>query len=262
MVSTIVFVSHYLLVFLRDLWSFIAFLYFKETGFAGSLAPLPANILEFDCSYTLIDGGLTDATFAGLNKLNWAVLDGNAYNSTVPSVLGSLPELQYLYISDAFVFGDLSYMQGMPKIIEHWIDVNPGLGGTIPTFVGTLSTLESWSVTQANLNGPIPSELGNLSSLVNLWLYGNNLTGNIPSQLGLPPSLGVLQLEGNALIGSMPAEICQKRQFPGTLDTLGADCAEVAVSAFLCVCFFIVCDSEQYGGWFASNVLLLLSFFC
>ena len=205
------------------------------------------NIFEFDCSYTLIDGGLTNANFAGLNKLNWALMDGNAYNSSVPTVLGTLPELEYLYLSDSFISGDLSYMQGMPKIIENWIDVNPGLGGTIPTFIGALGTLQSLSVTEANLSGPIPSELGNLSNIVQLWLYGNNLSGTIPSQLALPPTLRLLQLEGNALIGTMPAEICQKRQFPSTLDTLGADCAEINVSVFvvdvvvcMCVCLFAI----------------------
>lgn len=205
-------------------------LYFQDTAFAGPLAPLPVNIFEFDCSFTLIDGGLTNANFAGLNKLNWALMDGNAYNSSVPTALASLPELEYLYLSDSFIVGDLSYMQGMTKIVQHWIDVNPGLGGTIPTFIGTLGTLESWSVTQTGLNGPIPSELGNLNNLAQLWLYGNNLSGTIPSQLAQPPSLALLQLEGNSLVGAMPTEICQKRAFPGILETLGVDCSEVSVS--------------------------------
>lgn len=204
-------------------------LYFQATAFAGPLVRLPTNLFEFDCSFTLIDGGLVNENFAGLNQLNWALLDGNAYNSSVPSVFGSLPELEFLFISDAFISGDLSYMRGMPKMIEHWIDVNPGLGGTIPTFVGAVSTLQSWSVTQTRLNGRIPTQLGTLSNMLQMWLYANELSGPIPPQLAIP-SLRILQLEGNALTGTMPAAICGLTQFPGRMTTLGVDCAEVSVS--------------------------------
>lgn len=233
---------------ISQLGSAMSFLYFQETAFAGPLVPLPVNLFEFDCSYTLIDGGLTDATFAGLTKLNWALMDGNAYNSSVPSVLGSLPELEYLYLSDSFISGDLSYMQGMPKINEHWIDFNPGLTGTIPTSIGALSTLQSLSVAVTNLIGPIPTELGNLPNLVQMWLFGNNLTGTIPSQLALPPTLTILQLEENALVGTMPAEICQRRQFPGTLSVLGADCQEVSCTPGTCCtcCSLLECNPTLF----------------
>ncbi len=207
-------------------------MYFQATAFAGPLVPLPPNIFEFDCSFTLIDGGLVNANFAGLNQLNWALLDGNAYNSSVPTVFASLANLEFLFISDAFISGDLSHMQGMPKMIEHWIDVNPGLGGTIPTFVGAISTLRSWSVTQTRLIGQIPSQLGNLSNMQQMWLYANELSGTIPPQLALR-SLRILQLEGNSLIGTMPAAICQLTQFPATMNTLGADCAEISVSEMI-----------------------------
>ena len=108
----------------------------------------------------MISGGLTDANFAGLNRLDFALLDGNAYNSSVPNVLSTLPNLRFLYISDAFVEGDLSYMQGMPAIVEHWIDINPGLSGPIFPFIGDLVTLASFSVTQNNIIGTLPTELG------------------------------------------------------------------------------------------------------
>lgn len=218
--------SHLLIIFYL---SFSARLYFQATAFAGSLVPLPPNLFEFDCSFTLIDGGLTDQTFTGLNKLNWALLDGNAYNSSVPRVFGSLPELEFLFLSDAFISGDLSYMQGMPKMIEHWIDVNTGLSGQIPSFIGEIRTLRSFSVTQASLTGRIPAALGNLNQMVQLWLYANVLSGPIPSELAIR-SLRILQLEGNSFSGTMPEEICQLTRFPSTMDTLGADCAEIGVS--------------------------------
>jgi hypothetical protein len=201
---------------------------------------LPTGLIEFDCSFTLISGGLTEENFAGLNLLNFALLDGNAYNSTVPAVLGTLSNLEFLYLSDAFISGDLSYLQGMPAIVEHWIDVNPGLGGTIPTFVGALQTLQSFSVTQNSIVGTLPTELGNLVSMIQMWLYDNQLTGQIPTELGFLGNIELLQLEGNAFVGTMPAEVCANIGFLRPIVQLGADCTdagfEVSViePTFLC----------------------------
>ena len=204
----------------------LEFLFFQATAFAGNLPRLPTGLIEFDCSFTLISGGLTDETFAGLNRLDFALLDGNAYNSSVPNVLGSLPSLRFLYISDAFVEGDLSYMQGMPAIVEHWIDINPGLSGPIFPFIGDIKTLASFSVTQNNIVGTLPTELGNLPEMIQMWLYGNQIGGEIPSELGKLATMSRLQLEGNDFVGSMPAEVCANVGFLRPLTTLGADCTD------------------------------------
>jgi hypothetical protein len=202
------------------------FFYFSGTGFAGDLVPLPTNLIEFDASFTLISGGLVDATFAGLDSMNFCVLDGNAYNSSVPSVFGSLAELQFFYVSDAFISGDLSYMQGMPKIVEHWNDVNPGVGGQVFPFIGSLSTLQSFSVTLNDLTGNMPSELGQLADMSQMWYYGNRLSGQIPTEYGQLVALRILQLEGNDFTGTMPTEICANLGFLRPLETLGADCLD------------------------------------
>lgn len=194
------------------------------------------NIFEIDFSFTLIEGGLTNENFAGLNDLNYVILDGLAFNSTVPSVIGQLENLEYLFISDCFLSGDLSYMEGMPRIIEHWVDINPDFGGTIPSFIGNLSTLRSFSVTQSSLIGSIPSELGQISGMIQMWFYANFLTGPIPTELAIP-SLNLLQLEGNALTGAMPTEICNLRDT--FLTTLGADCSDVQVRVYWLACLVV-----------------------
>lgn len=176
------------------------------------------------------------------------LLDGNAYNSSVPAVLGSLPELEFLFISDAFISGDLSYMNGMPKMIEHWIDVNTGLGGQLPAFIGNIGTLRSFSVTQASLTGQIPAALGNLNDLQQMWLYANALSGPIPPQLANPSRIKILQLEGNSFSGTMPAEICALTSFPGELDILGADCAEIGCPTNCCTCCSLAeCNPSLFG---------------
>jgi hypothetical protein len=178
----------------------------------------------------MIDGGLTNEVFAGLNSLNFALLDGNAYNSTVPTVFGSLPNLEFLYISDAFISGDLSYMQGMPKIIEHWMDLNAGLRGPIPSTIGGISTLKSLSLSQSSLTGTLPTELGQLSNMIQMWFFGNFLKGQIPSELGLLSTMRILQIEWNDIEGTVPPEICALRELPSTLEIFGSDCTLTGVS--------------------------------
>jgi hypothetical protein len=188
---------------------------------------LPSGVIEFDVSFSLIDGGLNDAAFEAAQALEYLLLDGNAFNATVPAVLGSLPELQFLYISDCFLSGDLSHMQGMQKIIEHWIDGNPGITGPVFSFIGALSTLASFSVFASSLFGILPTELGNLVNMQQMWFYDNDLTGTIPPQLGNLYQLEILQLEGNAFTGTMPTQVCDKIGPLQPLMVLGADCLDV-----------------------------------
>lgn len=184
---------------------------FRQTSFGGKLAKLPPNLVEFDCCYTLLSGGLSDSIFAGLDHLNYLVLDGNFFNGTVPRVLGQLPELTFLYLTDSFVTGDLSYLAqdgGMAKLYEHWLDFNPLLIGTIPTELGRITTLGTLSLTENGLMGPIPTELAKLSVIRQLWLSGNDLTGTTPTEFGKLRGLRTIQVESNSLTGSMPSEVC------------------------------------------------------
>lgn len=199
------------------------------TGFAGDLPVLPSGVVEVDFAFCLIDGGLTGDVFQPAQGLEYVNLGGNAFNASVPAIFGSLAQLQFFYISDCFISGDLSYMQGMPRIFEHWIDVNPGLRGPVFDFIGSLSTLQSFSVTQSSLTGTLPTTLGQLLDMQQMWYYGNLLTGQIPSEIGLLKRMGTLQLEGNSFGGSMPAEVCANTGVFGVLSVLGVDCDEATV---------------------------------
>ncbi len=172
----------------------------------------------------------------------FANFDGNAYNSTVPAAFTSMPNLQFLYIVDGFISGDLSYMVGMPSLREHWADSNPGLGGQIPAGISRVSTLESFSITSCSFSGTIPSEFGNFGFVMKqMWMYDNDLTGTVPSELANMAALRLLQLEGNSFTGSMPAEICANTVFPRPLETLGGDCFDENFSCECCTC----CSVEE-----------------
>jgi Leucine-rich repeat (LRR) protein len=185
------------------------------------------GIQEFDASFSLISGGLVEENFEGLNSLEYLVLSGNALNSTVPSVFATLP-LEFLYLSDAFISGNLSYMEGMGSMIEHWIDLNPDFGGPVPSFVGNIPSLASFSVTQTGLLGTLPPQLSLLLNMETMWFYGNTITGSIPSEygaLGTMTKMKVFRVEENPLTGAMPLSLCNRRSNgfpPGNLQVLGA----------------------------------------
>jgi Leucine-rich repeat (LRR) protein len=202
------------------------FLFFQGTAFAGDLPVLPSGLVELDISFSLISGGLIPASFEGLQNLEFLDLSGNAFNSAVPSVFATLPNLQFLYIQDAFITGDLSYMEGMPSMREHWIDQNQDLGGTIPAFIGDITTLESFSVTQSNLVGTLPVQLENLLDMISLWFYGNSLVSTIPSEYGVFAKMKIFRVEDNLITGTVPSTICALRSddfLGGNLQVLGTD---------------------------------------
>jgi YD repeat-containing protein len=136
---------------ISQLGSALRSLNYGSTGFEGPLPELPLGIEEFDCSYALHSGVLPDSVFQGLNNLTILVLDGNNFVSPIPKSISALPNLQYFYIRDAGLTGDLSYLHGMPSIVEHLVDRNPGLSGTIPTSVASLTTLRSFSASDCSL---------------------------------------------------------------------------------------------------------------
>lgn len=207
----------------------------QDTAFYGELPRMPIGLTEFDCSFTGITGGLTNENFAGLNNLNYIVLDGTNIANSIPTVFGEFPNLEFMYASDTLIFGGLAFMDGpmdgprkMPVIEQLWIDGNLDLGGTLPKTIGTMSTLQSLSLTVNNLTGTIPSEIGQLGNinLKEMWLFDNKLVGTIPTEFGNLRKMSIFQVEGNDLTGTMPSALCNSF----LLTVLGADCAEVTVS--------------------------------
>jgi hypothetical protein len=224
----------------------LEYLYFGSTSFEYDGVPPQIGKLtklkELDFSYTLFFGELNGAAFENLSNLKYLVMDGNAYNSSLPTQIVNLPQLEYLYVGFSFLEGDLSFLPQMPTIFELWIDDNPGLSGTIPTTIGQASTLVSLSVTNCDLSGPLPTELGQLTDMIQMWLFDNTLTGTIPTELGNLVKMKILKLEENDLNGVMPDSVCGRRQPFGRLEELEADCdGAITCEEECCTCCGAAC---------------------
>jgi hypothetical protein len=84
-----------------------------------------------------------------------------------------------------------------------------GIGGSIPSELGALTSLEFLRVDHNRMTGTIPSELGQLLSLTSLDIGVNNLNGTIPTELGQLLSLTYLDISNNQLTGTIPTELGQ-----------------------------------------------------
>ena len=84
----------------------------------------------------------------------------NQLSGEIPAELGSLSELESLWLYDN------------------------QLTGEIPPEIGNLSNLEVLFLSRNQLTGKILPEIGNLSNLGGLSLYDNQLTGEIPPEIG------------------------------------------------------------------------------
>ncbi|KAG7360053.1 hypothetical protein IV203_035151 [Nitzschia inconspicua] len=213
---------------------------YRETKFGqnGPIPKLPYTLQEFDCSYASHTGPIPEESFAGLNVLVFASLDGNDFQSSLPTSLVSLQNIQYLTVRNSSLVGTLFYMENMTSIVEHSADKNPQLSGPLFTFLGNLPNLRSLSASDCSLTGTIPVELA-MPNLVQLWLHGNSLQGTIPSVFSNIEELRILTLEDNSLSGTVPFDLCLST-YNNDLSALSVDCdTPVDCSAFFpdcCMC--------------------------
>lgn len=219
----------------------LEYLFFGTTSFEYEGIPTHLGKLtklkELDVSYSLYFGPIPEGMWGAMTDLNYFVMDGNAYNSTLPQDLITLPNLEFLYGGYSFLEGDLSFIPLMPKIFELWLDDNPGLSGSIPSTIGTATTLVSFSVTNCGLTGTIPSEMGLMTDMVQMWLFDNELSGTIPSEFGNMTKLKILNIQKNELNGTMPDLLCSRKTPFGQLEELEADCdAEIICADTCCTC--------------------------
>lgn len=218
---------------MSDLGSNMTTIIVEGTGFSGDIPILSDGLVNLNIKNAFYTGGLSDESFLLSSQLNYLNLDGNMFNTSIPSILSQLPHLEYIYMSDSFLSGDLSPLEGSPVIKEFWADGNPGVTGPLYSWLGNLTTLASLSLAYNNLTGSIPIEFGNLTEMEQIWLQCNSLVGTVPTELGKLAKLRQLELEENAFTGFVGASICEKTEFPKTLQTLGADCFD---DNFFCPC--------------------------
>ena len=134
-------------------------------------------------------------------------LEHNNLSGQIPSELGNLTNLDYLYLDSNQLTGTIPPELGaLTNLVILYLDYNQ-LTGTIPPGLGNLTNLEDLYLNYNQLTGAIPPELGALTNLEILYLDSNQLTGAIPSELGNLTNLDYLYLDSNQLTGTIPPEL-------------------------------------------------------
>ncbi|GLT51792.1 hypothetical protein SLA2020_251760 [Shorea laevis] len=77
--------------------------------------------------------------------------------------------------------------------------------GTLPAWIGNLSTLQFLAIHANAFFGPIPKELGNLKELTYLAFSFNNFSGTLPSELGNLVKLEQLNIDSCGVGGEIPS---------------------------------------------------------
>jgi hypothetical protein len=129
----------------------------------------------------------TEGGWFGVTVENGLVIEiisfENQLTGPIPTEIGNLTKLNYLYIN------------------------SNQLSGPIPTEIGNLTNLTELYLFDNQLSGPIPPEIGNLTKLNDLWLYNNQLSGSIPPEIGNLTNLHHLYLNNNQLNGYFPESL-------------------------------------------------------
>ena len=81
---------------------------------------------------------------------------------------------------------------------------NPGLIGSIPAGISSLTTLTSLYFVSCGVTGTIPTSVSQMTQLTQLGLYVNRLSGTIPKELAKLTRLRYLGLDRNQFTGVVP----------------------------------------------------------
>jgi len=142
----------------------------------------------------------------GSNQYNvWSlVLQNNNLVGSIPSEIGLLDQLQFLYLSKNRLQGSLPSQIGeLRQLIQLGLDGNMLTGG-IPQSVSLIGGLQ-WVYLQDNqLTGPI-DVLGGLPNLQYLYLSRNRIIGSLPPLLGNIFTLQQVGVDTNMFTGVVPS---------------------------------------------------------
>ncbi|KAL7432758.1 hypothetical protein ACHAXH_004649 [Discostella pseudostelligera] len=137
-----------------------------------------------------------------ISHLQWAGVNGNNHDGHV-----SMLDLSHRNLVSS-TFLPLEIVLLSPKLELLWLSDNSGLSGSLPTYIGDLTSLSSLSIYQTSMSGTLPESLYNLPKLSSLRIYKSKFSGGISSNIGkLSGALRWLWIHENQFNGRLPEEL-------------------------------------------------------
>ena len=131
-------------------------------------------------------------------------LEQNGLVNTIPSEIGSLPDISQLSLRSNLLTGSIPVNIAKLKHLEKLDLGNNLLTGSIPDHISNLRKLQHLYLNSNFLRGTIPKHIGKLNDLVWIGLYENELTGSIPHSIGDCSKAYVLYIDSNNITGKLP----------------------------------------------------------
>ncbi|XP_050368366.1 probable LRR receptor-like serine/threonine-protein kinase At1g07650 [Argentina anserina] len=127
----------------------------------------------------------------------------------LPPSIAKLPYLTTLDLNRNYLSGEIPRQWASTKLKHLSVSVNNLPAGSIPSYLGNITTLKYLSLETNRFSGTVPPELGNLVNLETLVLSANNLTGELPMALANLTKLTVLRIGSNYFSGPIPPQFFQ-----------------------------------------------------
>lgn len=141
-----------------------------------------------------------------LRRLNFLFMRECNLVGEIPESFGGLESLEHLDLVGNQIAGEIPSGLFLLKDLSYLYLYKNNLSGQIPGVVQSLNLTEI-DLSQNNLTGSIPEDFGKLKQLRILNLFYNKLDGEIPVSIGLLPELEILRLFYNNLSGTLPPEL-------------------------------------------------------
>jgi Leucine-rich repeat (LRR) protein len=165
--------------------------------------------LEYISLSNNLIGGTIPVSIYLLKNLIHLDLSHNQLQGEISDVLDSMDQIEYLYLSNNTKLA--------PDIIPYFKDTSnlkhlslsqSNRIGTIPTWLGSMSTLIYLDLQSNMLNGTIPSQIGSLHNMQYLFLNNNSLSGTIPTSFRHLTNMEQVSFHHNSLNGSLESILC------------------------------------------------------
>ncbi|KAL5565255.1 hypothetical protein UlMin_028419 [Ulmus minor] len=121
----------------------------------------------------------------------------------IPEDFGKLTHLENLDLTRNLLTGPVPQsLSGAP--LRNLSLLGNKIDGTIPTWIGEITTLTSLVLEENDMEGDLPQNLGNLISLERLFLSSNYFSGEIPETFGKLRNLTDFRIDGTRISGRIP----------------------------------------------------------
>nr|XP_043633353.1 receptor-like protein EIX1 [Erigeron canadensis] len=177
----------------------------------GLSSTVAGNLVSLKTSFCGVSSSVLNSLH-NLTSLRSLDLSANELTNKIPRSVVNICNLKDIDLSSnnfgnislSYLLGDFLQCEsrnGRSSHLEELDVTNSNISGTIPEFIGKLTSMRRLLLGRNSISGPIPHWIGRLSSLEHLELSNNGLDGFLPDGLGNLSKLEWLTFSNNLLTG-------------------------------------------------------------